>query len=153
MYLKKSFRNICLLWLIFFSFGCAQYTPSTFNSASNPEEETATKTGPTIQYQFPDLPIPMELTKVQERTMIIRTPTYQGGILTYKGRITSDSLEGFFMENLPKHNWIFQGSLHGKSLFLAFSKDLGAQCLIKISDEAFNTVVEIWLSEPLGVTE
>ncbi len=116
--------------------------------ASQPAEQAASSTQ--AQYQFTDLPVPIELSIIKDSTMLIHTPTYQGGIVSYKGNISSDTLEAFFVETLPNHGWQFQGSLHGKNIFLAFSKGEGAQCLIKISQESFYTLVEIWLSEPIG---
>ena len=138
---------------IFAFTGCAQYESTASESIVSEGNSTSSARTQATQYQFPDLPVPVELNLVMEDSTIIRTPNYQGGIITYKGRVTSTSLEQFFLENLPKHGWNLQGSLTGRGIFLAFSKEMGAQCFIKITESSFNTLVEIWLSEPLGEME
>ncbi len=143
---------ITLCSILAFS-GCARYEGAPSEANISEENPTSNPQAQTTQYQFPDLPVPVELNLVLDESTLIRTPNYQGGIITYKGRVTSSSLEQFFLENLPKHGWNLQGSLTGKGIFLAFSKDIGAQCLIKIKESPFTTKVEIWLSEPLGATE
>ena len=147
--LLLSFLNSCTVTNYNASFD--KLSDDTASDASQPAEE-ATSSPPQAQYQFTDLPVPIELSIVKDGTMLIHTPTYQGGIVSYKGNISSDTLEAFFIETLPSHGWQFQGSLHGKNIFLAFLKGEGAQCLIKISPESFYTLVEIWLSEPIVET-
>ena len=142
------------LFLVALFSGCAQHNQSA-QAAEGGDYTTHQATGekPTTQYQFTDLPVPVELNLKQDESMLIKTPSYQGGIVTYEGKVTADSLQQYFVESMPKHGWTLQGSLTGKQIFLAFSKDMGAQCLIKIRESTFNTRVEIWLSEPLGATE
>ena len=133
--------------------GCVQHArPPLANDA-----ELATNATPleqqTTQYHFRDLPVPVELNLKQADSMLIKTPSYQGGIVTYEGKVTAESLQQFFHETMPQHGWMLQGSLAGKDVFLAFSKNHGAQCLIKIKESAFSSKVEIWLSEPRGAME
>ena len=151
---KSKFPIILVLIAIFTVAGCAKTNMNAMDNATNTAPNVLDeKEKPQVQFQFADIPVPVELNLIRENSMLIRTPSYQGGIVTYEGKVTGRSLEQFFIDNLQKHGWVFQGALSGKSIFLAFSKELGAQCLIKIKESAFNTRVEIWLSEPLGATE
>jgi hypothetical protein len=114
--------------------------------------ETATSSdAANIMYEFPDLPIPIELERVEDRTIMIKTVGFQGGILVFKGRVTAVSLMEFFTKSMPKHGWILDGTLNAKRSFLAFSKGRNAYCLIQIYEGpmGFKTEVQIWVSEPL----
>ena len=151
---KNKLSVFLIIIAIFSMAGCAKNSMNlTDNATATALQDTDARKKPQVQFQFADIPVPVELNLIRENSMLIRTPSYQGGIVAYEGKVTGNSLEQFFIDNLQKHGWVFQGALAGKSIFLAFSKDLGAQCLIKIKESAFNTRVEIWLSEPFGATE
>ncbi|HDH97697.1 MAG TPA: hypothetical protein ENF70_00990 [Deltaproteobacteria bacterium] len=102
-------------------------------------------------YEFPDLPIPVELERVDDKTIMIKTSGFQGGILVYKGRVTVVSLVEFFTKSMPGHGWVLDGTLNAKRSFLSFSKGHNAYCLIQICEGrmGFKTEVQIWVSEPL----
>lgn len=104
-----------------------------------------------IIYEFPDLPVPVELERVDDRTLMIKTSSFQGGVLVFKGRITTDSLVEFFAESMPKHGWMLEGTLKAKRSFLAFSKGNNSYCLIQIYEKSmgFKTEVQVWISRPL----
>ena len=120
--------------------------------ASSPESVQVVQP---VVYEFPDLPLPPEMKRVKDRTMLVKTRTFQGGILVLKGRITGDSLVDFFSKKLPEHGWELVGSIRAKRSLLAFSKGESSHCLIQIYDEpmGFQTEVQIWLTEPLGQDE
>jgi hypothetical protein len=105
-----------------------------------------------VTYEFPDLPIPVELEKVGDRTIMIKTSGFQGGILLFKGRVTVISLVEFFTKSMPKHGWVLDGTLSAEQSFLAFSKGPNAYCLIQIYEGrmCLKTKVQIWISEPLA---
>jgi len=103
-------------------------------------------------YEFPDLPIPIELERADDKTIMIKTSGFQGGILVYKGRVTVASLVEFFTKSMPRHGWVLDGTLNAKRSFLAFSKGHNAYCLIQIYEGrmGLKTEVQIWMSEPLA---
>ena len=130
---------------------CAQTSsapeePSTEFSQTAPGSAAAN-----VIYEFPDLPIPIELEKVEDKTIMIKTSGFQGGILVYKGRVTVVSLVEFFTKSMPGHGWVLDGTLNAKRSFLSFSKGHNAYCLIQICEGrmGFKTEVQIWVSEPL----
>jgi hypothetical protein len=128
-------------------------TSSAPGESSPGFSETATSSAvANVMYEFPDLPIPIELEKVEDKTIMIKTSGFQGGILVYKGRVTVVSLVEFFTKSMPSHGWVLNGTLNAKQSFLAFSKGHNAYCLIQIYEGrmGFKTEVQIWVSEPLG---
>lgn len=104
-----------------------------------------------ITYEFPDIPLPVELQRVNDKTMIVRTPTFQGGVVTLRGRLTVDSLVDFFTKTLPKHGWELTGTLRAGRELLAFTKPAGSTCLIQVFESrmGLQTEVQIWITEPL----
>ena len=120
-------------------------------SSMGSSQATPGSDAPSVIYEFPDLPIPIELERVEDRTIMIKTSSYQGGILIFKGRVTIVSLIEFFTKSMSNHGWILDGTLNAKRSFLAFSKGDNAYCLIQIYNKSmgFKTEVQIWVSEPL----
>ncbi len=102
-------------------------------------------------YIFPDLPVPVELEQDMDRTMLIKTPQFQGGIVVLRGRVTVKSLLKYFSQKLTENGWQLVGSMTAKRSLLAFSKGNEGHCLVQIYETSggFNTEVQIWLVEPM----
>ncbi len=132
--------------------GCAQTTTGTGAtgqaggvSAGPPKDKGA------LNMIFPDFPVPRQLEVMTDESFILSLPQFRGGIIVLKGSIPPESVQNFFLAELPKRGWRFVSSLSSKASFLAFRKDGGGQCLIKYQGLAFNrSKVEIWLAEPLS---
>jgi hypothetical protein len=130
---------------------CAQTNSEQMESLSGFPETASSSDAADIMYEFPDLPIPIELERVKDKTIMIKTSGFQGGILVYRGRVTVSSLVEFFTKSMPNHGWVLEGTLNAKRSFLAFSKGRNGYCLIQIYEGqmGFKTEVQIWVSEPL----
>ncbi|MFO8240523.1 MAG: hypothetical protein R6T90_05965 [Dissulfuribacterales bacterium] len=147
------FITALIFYLSFFLLTSCAQTSSSQEGSSQGFSETVTSSDSTnITYEFPDIPIPIELEKVEDKTMIIKTSGFQGGMLIYKGRITVVSLVEFFIKSMPSHGWVLEGTLNAKRSFLAFSKGGNSHCLIQLYEGSmgFKTEVQIWVSKPLG---
>ncbi len=120
--------------------------------AADVSSTPASEEAPSITYEFPDLPLPVELKMDNDKSVVIRYPNYRGGIIVLKGRVTVDSLVDFFTKNMPKYGWKFTGSLNAHRILMGFSKQGNAYCLIVVSEGnlGFQTEVQIWLSEPVA---
>jgi hypothetical protein len=131
---------------------CAQTSSAPGESSTGFSQTAPGPEAASVTYEFPDLPIPIELERVEDRTIMIKTVGFQGGILVFKGRVTVVSLMEFFTKSMPRHGWVLDGTLNAKRSFLAFSKERNAYCLIQIYEAqmGFKTEVQIWVSEPLA---
>jgi hypothetical protein len=131
---------------------CAQTSSAPGESSTGFSQTAPGSEAASVTYEFPDLPIPIELERVEDRTIMIKTVGFQGGILVFKGRVTVVSLMEFFTKSMPRHGWVLDGTLNAKRSFLAFSKERNAYCLIQIYEAqmGFKTEVQIWVSEPLA---
>jgi len=137
---------------IFLLTSCAQTSSAPEESSTGFSQTAPGSTAANVIYEFPDLPIPIELEKVEDKTIMIKTSGFQGGILVFKGRVTIVSLVEFFTKSMPKHGWVLDGTLNAERSFLAFSKGRNAYCLIQIYEGrlGFKSEVQIWVSEPLA---
>ncbi len=99
--------------------------------------------------EFPDIVIPASMKVDQEHSMIVRTQTYIGGVLTIKGRVKVDSLVEFFKNQLAARGWTLTGSIFYKDILLAFNRPNGS-CFIYIKGSTLTTEAQIWASETIG---
>jgi hypothetical protein len=85
----------------------------------------------------------------QDKSMIVRTPTFVGGVLYLKGRVKAKSLIEFFKNQLTSRGWELTRSIIYRESLLAFNRPNGT-CFVYITESSFNTQVEIWASETLN---
>ncbi len=147
------FVSALILYLPFFLLtSCAKTSSAPGESSTGFSETAPGSEAASVIYEFQDLPIPIELEKVEDKTIMIKTVGFQGGILVFQGRVTVASLMEFFTKSMPNHGWVLDGTLNAKRSFLAFSKRGNSHCFIQIYEGrmGFKTEVQIWVNEPLG---
>ena len=100
--------------------------------------------------EFPDIPIPNELTLEEKESFVYMTPEFATGTLVYTGNVEYNSLVRFFDETLAKNGWQLQASLkYTRTLFL-YQKE-SRICLVTMRTMPLNVRVEIWVA-PLEAT-
>ena len=153
--MKQTFRTVlvvvttlgCLVWLT----GCADM----FSGTKTAESQTATATAvssstpsvsprtQTVYYDFEDVLVPVELSVVQDKTMIVSTPGFTSGILMLKGRVERRSLINFFNSNMLKDNWTMVSRIASPNMaILVFEKPMKS-AVISIKSEHIYTYVEV----------
>ena len=138
----------CTMWLT----GCTQIFSG--------KKSADTKTGPVVSaqvsapasgfrktnavyYDFEDVLIPVELTVVQDKSMIVSTPGFTSGILMLKGRVERRSLINFFNNNMRRDNWTMVSQIASPNMaILVFEKPMKSG-VISIKSEHIYTYVEI----------
>ena len=100
--------------------------------------------------EFPDLLLPSELSWNREKSMLVRTDSFAGGVLQYTGRVDITSLADFFTNNMPKNGWKLAGSAKYKNILLAFIKP-NKTCTILLSEDKLlmRTEVSIYMAEDI----
>lgn len=133
---------ILFIMMLFVVSGCAYFDKSTAKDepASAPRSEQLNQ----AYYGFPDVPVPRELRLVNENSFIYETPTLKVGVLVLRGNVDVQSLENYFKVNMIKNGWKFVNSFKFKDVALNFMKE-DKTCNIKMTKEAFNAEVEIWV--------
>jgi hypothetical protein len=154
--MRQTFRTVsvmvaalgCAMWLT----GCThifsdkktadtQAGPVVTAPVSAPDPESRKKTA--VYYDFEDVLIPVELSVVQDKSMIVSTPGFTSGILMLRGRVDRRSLINFFNNNMRKDNWTMVSQIASPNMaILVFEKPMKSG-VISIKSEHLYTYVEI----------
>lgn len=141
----KFFLNIMVVGVLALSvLGC-----SVFENFSKSEDDqssgTKAKSRKTtaVYYDFEDILIPMELSVVNDRTVVVSTPGFTSGILTLKGRVERRSLFNFFSNNMQKDNWTVLSQIKSPGTTIMVFQKSSRTAVITIRDEQIYTYVEV----------
>ncbi len=96
-----------------------------------------------VYYDFEDVLIPMELSIVKEKTVVVSTPGFTSGIIALKGRVERRSLFNFFNHNMQKDNWNVITQIKSPGATIMVFQKTTRTAVITIRDEQFNTFVEV----------
>ena len=100
--------------------------------------------------EFPDIVIPSSMKIIREKSLLVRTSNYIGGVLTIKGPVKVESLVTFFKTQLASRGWQLNGAIRYQNTLLTFDRPNGT-CFVYISEPGLGTTteVQIWASETL----
>ena len=121
--------------------GAASSDPFAASTASSAEQ-------PYRANEFSDILIPSEFDWDREKSMIVRTESFAGGVLQYTGRVDISSSADFFSNNMPRNGWKLAGSTRYKNVLLAFTKP-NKTCTIVLSENKLlmRTEIAIYVTE------
>lgn len=123
--------------------GCSSLTKKD-DKATAPSAKSGSGV-PALYYDFGDVLVPKELKVDKKASFIYQTEGFSAGVLVLKGRIETSSLISFFEKNMTKDNWKMISSFKSERTMLLFQK-AHRWCVMNITDERFNTYVEIWVA-------
>lgn len=138
-------KNIlAVLVLAFFVSGClglgsSQKSEGEQASGDQPKSRKTTA----VYYDFEDVLVPMELSIVNDRTVVVSTPGFTSGIITLKGRVDRRSLFNFFSNNMQKDNWSVVSQIKSPGTTIMVFQKSSRTSVITIRDEQIYTYVEI----------
>ncbi len=136
--MKKCIILSFVMLLVFA--GCALFQRNASESSAKAKQE-----GPNqIFYGFPDVPVPKEMTIINDRSFVYETPSFRAGVLFLSGNVDLQSLENYFKMNMAKNGWRYINSFRYKDVVLNYTKD-DKTCTIKMSRGAFESDAEIWI--------
>lgn len=149
-------KRLYLVILIFmtavvFSVGGCSSLSKKDDKATPPASKTSSGV-PAQYYDFGDVLVPKELKVDKKSSFIYQTSGFSAGVLVLKGRIETSSLISFFQTNMAKDNWNIISSFKSGRTMLLFQK-AHRWCVMNITDEAFNTYVEIWVAPTIEGTQ
>jgi hypothetical protein len=149
---KRLFPAILIFMIavVFLAGGCSSLSKKD-DKATAPASKTSS--GVAAQYyDFGDVLVPKELKVDKKASFIYQTSGFSAGVLVLKGRIETSSLISFFQTNMAKDNWNIISSFKSERTMLLFQK-AHRWCVMSITDEAFNTYVEIWVAPTIEGTQ
>lgn len=80
-----------------------------------------------------DIELPAELEWVREKSMTIKTESFNGGIWLYEGRVEPLSLKDFVIKAMHSNKWKLVGESTSSDILLAFVKP-NKTCMVVISE-------------------
>lgn len=99
--LKRRTLGGVLIGLIGLLMGCVAKDQSSQNKIPPPPTSFSV-----LKYtDFPNLVLPSGMEVVKEKTMIVKTPNFVGGVISLKGRVTQKSVITFFEKQLLARGW------------------------------------------------
>ena len=98
-----------------------------------------------LYYDFGDVLIPRELELDVSSSFVYHTSGFTAGILAFKSKAELGSMVAFFQNNMAKDNWQAVGVFKSPRTLLVFQKE-NRWCVINITDNRWNTLVEIWVA-------
>jgi len=140
----KFVVNILIVVLLaFFISGCFGLGSSSKSEGDPTATQPKSKKTTAIYYDFEDVLIPMELSIVKNRTVVILTPGFTSGLITLKGRVERQSLFNFFNHNMAKDNWTVISQIKSPGITIMVFQKPSRTSVITIRDEQIYTYVEV----------
>lgn len=98
---------------------------------------------------FPDIPIPHELSVQPKSSNVFQSGPIKMGFLTLRGRVDSNSVMSFFVAAMPHEGWRLKGQFRYNRALLIFDKP-DKVCVILMKEEMYYNYVEIYVSPVAG---
>ena len=130
--------------LVLLCLACSSTPKTTDGSEAREKDE---KNAP-LYYDFDDVLVPRELKLNTKSSFVYHTSGAVGGVLIFKSKVERSSLIQFFENNMAKDNWQAVSSFKSPRTLLLFQKE-NRWCVINITDNRWDTLVEIWAA-PFG---
>jgi len=107
---------------------------------SKKEEITASE-----YYDFKDVPIPKEFNLKKGESYIFQTAQSTAGVLSFSGRVETDSLINYFTSKMSGDGWRFLSSFKSAKNIMLFNKG-NRYCIITIIGKTLTTDLEIFVT-------
>ncbi len=121
--------------------GCAGKRAETDEPMSDRSGKSQKTTA--IYHDFEDVLVPLELTVMNDRTVVVSTPGFKSGILALKGRVDSTALYNFFTHNMLKDNWSVVSRIKSPSTDILVFEKTSRVAVITIRSSKIYSYVEI----------
>lgn len=83
---------------------------------------------------YPDIELPSDMELEKDESMTIRTDSFVGGILNFRGRIEIQSLKNFIIASMQRNKWKVVGEASSEQIMLAFTKP-NKTCMVVIKED------------------
>ena len=127
--------------MLLLSAACSSTSKTTEGSEAREKDE---KTAP-LYLDFEDVLVPRDLKLKTNSSFVYHTSDLTAGVLVFTSKIERNSLVQFFENNMAKDNWQAVSSFKSPRTLLLFQKE-NRWCVINITDNNWDTQVEIWVA-------
>lgn len=126
----QRFVSSLIAVLLFAFTGCTSGTTQTGAIQSEDGIDNLPSMASTVG-NYEDIEIPAEMKYSTTDSISIRTDSFRGGIIHYKGRVEMYSLKEFIVSSMKKNKWKLAGEVSSQNVILAFTKP-SKTCLMNI---------------------
>lgn len=124
--------------------GCADL------NITNPFESSTSDVNETYYDQFPDVPIPRDMTVDTSRSLVsIGQDGVKTGLVTVEGRVEKSSLANAMLHNMSRQGWSLRGAVTGARTVHLYEKD-NRYALIYLYDQTTTMAMELWIVPRVG---
>ncbi|MEK6201111.1 MAG: hypothetical protein N2A40_01645 [Desulfobulbaceae bacterium] len=92
--------------------------------------------------EYRDIELPIDMKYDHKKSMVVRTDSFTGGVLYFRGKVERSSLKNFILSSMQKNKWKRAGEVSSESTLLAFTKP----------NKSCTVVIEEGLGGSLGFT-
>jgi len=82
---------------------------------------------------FEDIVLPAEMKWNSKKSIAIKTESFRGGILEYKGKVEINSLKDFLVTSMANNQWKLVGEASSADVMIAFTKP-NKTCMVTLSE-------------------
>lgn len=137
----RGLRSILLMSLIAFcSFfilnGCAQQSAAPPPADIEPMSNSVGN--------FEDILLPSEMKWVSKKSIAIKTESFRGGIMEYKGKVEINSLKDFLVTSMANNQWKLVGEASSADVMIAFIKP-NKTCMVTLTEGFGGSLGETYL--------
>lgn len=133
--MKETLGKICLTIFLLLT-ALVPLTGCSTKSTVPPMDEAGMPTVSTFAGDIKDIELPTELEWDREKSMTIKTESFNGGIWHYQGRVDALSLKDYLISSMHTNKWKHVGESTATDILLAFVKP-NKTCMMVISDSKF----------------
>ena len=134
--------------VLMFMLAACSSTPKTTDGSEAREKDE--KNAP-LYYDFGDVLVPRELKLNDKSSFVYQTTGFTAGVLVFESKAERISLIEFFDNNMTKDNWQAVSSFKSPRTLMIFQKE-NRWCVINITDNSWDTMVEIWVAPFSGLS-
>lgn len=137
MQMKRKFKQSCYYGIILLALvsltACSGSQSTTSSGQAFAESELSPVS--TMVESYGDIELPLEMVLQADKSMAMRTDSFQGGIHIYRGRVQLASLKDYIIVAMRNHKWKLVGEASYKNVMLAFTKP-NKTCMVVLSEDA-----------------
>ncbi len=147
-YARSSIVRLILFSLVFVSlFGCSLQNSKKGSFFDTFKKDTEKKAP--VYYDFKDVLIPGEFKYDKKASFVYKGAGILSGYLFFEGRVETNSLVKFFINNMAKDGWMQVSVFKSPNSMILFKKE-NRRCIIVVKSGAYNTFLNIWVAQTMS---
>ena len=129
----KNIGNVLSVVVLLGMLGACTNTMMGGTGSSTPLANDGLSPMSTMVESYGDIELPLEMTLSPDKSIAMRTDSFQGGIHSYSGRVQLGSLKDYILTSMRNNKWKMVGEASYKNTMLAFVKP-HKTCMVVLSE-------------------